>query len=397
VTPSSKLLVTGYFRYGVDFDPGPGTYSVYAPSKEPFIAQYDLNGNFLWARAMETSTCSFGSDCDQDNAGNVYLTGYFSGTCNFDVGVSNYSLQAASQSVPDIFFAKYDGSGNFIWARMLSSQGDDEGHCIRSDGSGNIYVSGFFADSIDFDPSPNIANIRSHAGNTDIYLAKYDNSGNYLWAKCIGGSASGERVNDLFLDNNSNVYLAGAFDSIADFDPSAAIVNLNSTGFDDAFLARFNTSGNLDWAFSFGNSNMNDEMSSLRIFAGKLYCAGTAGNRSDFDPSPSTATVSYGDTTSLSGFFAKYLPGQVVTQIKKSSDDRFSLCVYPVPATESVYFKSEDEIRHVEIMDLLGRTLQEVENGPGQKEVRLDGLAKGTYFIRISIGSAQYVKKIIIE
>ena len=87
--------------------------------------------------------------------------------------------------------------------------------------------SGYFPNlTVDFDPGAGTSNLTS-AGNADIFLAKYDASGNYVWAKSMGGTG-GDLGNSLALDGSGNVVVTGVFKATADFDPSAGTTNLTS-------------------------------------------------------------------------------------------------------------------------------------------------------------------------
>jgi hypothetical protein len=143
---------------------------------------------YQWAKRMG------GSDSDQGNAiatdanGNVYVTGDFEGTADFDPSAGTANL--TSTGTLDIFLAKYDASGNLLWANRMGGQLTDRGNSLAVDGSGNVVVTGGFRGIVDFDPSVGTANLTS-VGNQDIFVAKYDASGNYLWANGMGG-ADGE-------------------------------------------------------------------------------------------------------------------------------------------------------------------------------------------------------------
>lgn len=108
-----------------------------------------------------------------DGTGNVYISGRFQGTADFnpDPLVTN-NLTSASPLYWDIFFAKYDANGNYIWAKRIGSAGIDYAYYLATDGTGNVYIAGYFSNTADFDPGAGIANLTS-AGDWDIFFAKY--------------------------------------------------------------------------------------------------------------------------------------------------------------------------------------------------------------------------------
>src|SRR5262249_31786455 len=129
-----------------------------------------------------------GTNITVDSAGNIYVTGYFTGTADFDPGPGVYNITSAG--LPDAFVAKYTAAGRFVWARPFGG-GGASGRClgmaIAVDGSGNVYTTGDFCGTVDFDPGSGTLNIESVDNNTDAFVVKLDVLGNLVWAKTLGG------------------------------------------------------------------------------------------------------------------------------------------------------------------------------------------------------------------
>jgi len=96
---------------------------------------------------------------------------------------------------------------NFGWALSFGASSSDYALDVAVDGDGNSYSCGYFQGTVDFNPGLGTANLTS-AGNNDIFLAKYDSLGNYLWAIALGGS-SNDRAYELKLDTSNNIYITG--------------------------------------------------------------------------------------------------------------------------------------------------------------------------------------------
>ena len=171
-----------------------------------------------------------------DNSGDLYLTGWFQSTADFDPGIGVYNLTSAGNA--DVFLSKLDTSGNFIWAKRIGGSGNDKGVYISVDTNGRIYTSGIFEGTVDFDPNASTYNLSS-AGGTDISICKLDTTGNFLWAKQIGGIGN-ESGGAFVLDANGNIHITGNFESIVDFDPGTDTVNLTSAGNKDVFVSKWN-------------------------------------------------------------------------------------------------------------------------------------------------------------
>ncbi|HEV8507705.1 MAG TPA: SBBP repeat-containing protein [Chitinophagaceae bacterium] len=157
---SGNIYATGNFYSATDFDPGPGQFSLTASSGsgDMFIWKLDTNGNFVWAKQIGGLWDELGKAITVDNLGNVYTTGYFEGTADFDPGLNSYSM--TSNGYQDIFILKLDTDGNFIWSKQMGSTINyDAGFDIEVDGDRDIYTTGHFWGTVDFDPEIGVTNL----------------------------------------------------------------------------------------------------------------------------------------------------------------------------------------------------------------------------------------------
>ena len=152
----------------------------------------------------------------------------------------------------DIFVSKYDSSGNYQWTKAFGGSGNDWAYSVATDSSGNVYITGVFQTTVDFDPGAGVDN-RTSAGSNDTFLSKYDASGNYQWTRAFGGTGS-DLVYSVATDSSGNVYIAGYFRNTVDFDPGAGVDNRTSAGECDAFLSKYDASGNYQWTKAFGGT-----------------------------------------------------------------------------------------------------------------------------------------------
>jgi len=302
-----NVYITGYF-YGTntDFDPGPGTelLSSVGNSGDVFFTKYDSSGNYLWAKSVGGSSYEVGNGITADDWGNVYLTGPFSGTnVDFDPGPGTAYLSSAGGY--DIFFAKYDSSGNYLWAKGVGGTGDDIGGDIVVDSLGDIYIPCFFhGTNVDFDPGAGSAYLSS-AGGFDIGLAKYDASGNYVWANRFGGPDD-DYPGGILFDEEANIYLTGSFTGTnVDFDPGPDTAYLNSNGNLDLFFAKYNSLGEYLWAASIGGIGGDNGTAIAINFSKEIYISGGfSGTNVDFDPGSGTSYLSSAGGVDI--FIAKY-------------------------------------------------------------------------------------------
>src|ERR1035437_9575750 len=132
---------------------------------------------------------------------------------------------------------------NFLWAKSMGGTGNDIGYSIALDASGNVYTTGYFYGTVDFDPGAGTFNLTS-AGNYALFISKLDASGNFVWAKQIGGTSSGALGQFISLDASGNIYTTGCFFGTVDFDPGAGTSNLTSSSTNDIFVSKLDASGN---------------------------------------------------------------------------------------------------------------------------------------------------------
>lgn len=261
--------------------------------------------NFEWVKSIGGGSADNSSDIAVDTDGNVFIIGFFSGTTNFNPG--SVSDTVTSKGSSDIFMVKYDSSGNYLWAISIGGTGIDRGRGIAVDSLGNVYITGQFADLVDFDPGPNVTTLAS-AGATDVFLAKYDPNGNYIWAIKMGGAVSHDIGIDVEIDPFGNVCLTGCFVGSVDFDPganSATLVSSSPSNY-DIFLAKYDASGNYLWAKSFAASPTGSETPDCLTTddKGNIYMVGGYAAFIDMDPGAGTAMLN--GKGNVDAFIAKY-------------------------------------------------------------------------------------------
>ncbi|MDD4310381.1 MAG: SBBP repeat-containing protein, partial [Candidatus Cloacimonetes bacterium] len=233
---SGNNYVMGYFAGTATF----GTTTLTSSgSNDIFIAKLDTNGNYLWAKKAGGTSDDMGNGICTDSSGNSYVTGYFYGTTTFG------STSLSSSGSEDIFIAKLDTNGNYLWAKKAGGTSSDYGYGISTDSSGNSYVTGYFAGTATFGS----ASLTS-SGSADIFIAKLDTNGNYLWAKKAGGTYDDIGFG-ISTDSSGNSYVTGSFNVTATFGSTTLI----SSGSADIFIAKLDTNGNYLWVTKAGGTS----------------------------------------------------------------------------------------------------------------------------------------------
>jgi hypothetical protein len=282
---SGNVYTTGHFQGTVDFDPGVGVYNLISVGNQNvYISKLDSAGNFLWVKQIGAVN-SYSIDLDAQR--NIYITGTFQGTADFNPGVGTYNL--TSIAFQDIFVSKLNSFGNFVWAKQISGVTSNSSSALTVDALGNVYSTGMFFATTDFDPGIGTYNLIS-AGSSDIYISKLDSSGNFIWAKQIGGTLQ-DYAKSVALDTIGNLYITGDFEGIVDFDPGAAIYNFTAAQV-DVFISKLDASGNFVWAKQIGGANLDYCNSVIVAPSGNIYCTGQFSGTADFNPGVGTYNLS---------------------------------------------------------------------------------------------------------
>ncbi len=294
---NGNSYIVSNFGGTVDADPGPNTLNFTAGGgADFFILKLDDNGNFIWAKHFANIGTSNSAIAPKaialDGSGNVIVVGNFVGTVDFDpgAGVTSYASTFTVQNDDDAFILKLDNNGNFIWANHLTGVEDVQLTSLAVDqGIDNIYVGGMFEGTANLE-SGSTFNVTS-AGQTDIFVQRYNALGQLVWSEQIGATGYDE-VNGMDVDSLGALYLTGRFENTVDFDPSStAVANLVSAGSGDIFIQKLSAFGQFEWIEQLGSTSL-DRGTSLVVSNNTIYTTGDFRALIDFDYTTGTNFVS---------------------------------------------------------------------------------------------------------
>lgn len=297
---NGNVYTIGYYSGTVDFDPGPGTYTLSEVGLgDVFVSKMNANGNLVWARSLGGSSTDEGYSIAVDANGNVYACGRFYST-DFDPGSPSYTL--SSNGSDDMFVCKFNASGTLQWARGFGSAGFDMASGITADANGDVYFTGYFSGTVDFNPATAIYNV-SAIGSYDIFIYKMSTSGNLAWVHTFGTAANGLSGSKVTTDASGNVYVCGYLSGTIDFDPGPGTGTVSAPSATDLFVAKYTSSGNYIWARAFnGNSGVKWIKGIAVDASNNVFTTGSFNTFVDFDPGPSTYTLA---NTGLDMFVSK--------------------------------------------------------------------------------------------
>lgn len=268
------IYLVGDFGEAVDFDANTGTaFMSSSGMSDVFITKYSTSGNYVWAKKIGTFHSEHAQDIALDASGNIYISGYFTGTTKFDPAGASVDITSTGGS--DGFIAKYNNDGNFLWAQTLGGTGDDFAMGLTVDPSGTAFMTGYFVGSASFGSGlPPLVS----SGSQDIFIAKYTSTGTPVWAKKVGGTTIDQGWG-ITLGKQNAVYITGRFNSsVIDFDPGSGVQNLYSAGGFDAYISKYDSSGNHLWVHGIGSASGDCGYGIAIDTAENIYLVGQYGN-----------------------------------------------------------------------------------------------------------------------
>jgi hypothetical protein len=257
---TDNVLVAGYFGKPFNFDT---TTLTNVGQEDVFLAKFDSSGKLIWARQAGGTGRDEARAVSVDGGGNIFLAGiFFSPSIAF--GPSTLSSGGCSA-----FIVKYDASGSVIWANDASSTKTCSANSVVADGNGGIVVVGNFDGNVSFGPS-SLTNTAYRS--SDFFVARYDTSGNILWAKSGGGDGA-IGVAKVSVDSSDNIYVVGNFTGSAIRFGSIALTKTSNTNF-DLFIASYQIDGSLRWAKQAGGTGDDMAVSVATDKLGHVFIAG---------------------------------------------------------------------------------------------------------------------------
>ncbi|MHB9077543.1 MAG: Ig-like domain-containing protein [Pirellulaceae bacterium] len=237
----------------------------------------------------------------RDAAGNIYITGSYTGAAVFGEAPTPITLTAFGNT--DIFLAKYAPNGTLLWAIGMGGSGSDLGADVDVDALGNVVVTGRFSTSVDFDPRVGQSNVLTTKGGSDAFVARYTTAGVLEWVRQFGGSL-GDAGSGLDLDAAGNVVVTGFFSGMADLGPGPGVRFLTSAGSNDVFVVELNAAGDRLWAQKYGSTGTDQGLGVIFDHAGRIVVAGSFAGTVNFGGAPDLNSVGLSDA-----FVVQLTPG----------------------------------------------------------------------------------------
>ncbi|MBK7856048.1 MAG: T9SS type A sorting domain-containing protein [Bacteroidetes bacterium] len=382
-----NIFVSGYFTGITDFDPGAGISNFTSTTltyMDAYVLKLDASGNYLWVKTFGGIADDFIYGMCVNTQGDVFVSGLFTDAVDFDPGAGVYNISAFNTFYSDAFVMRLSNAGNFVWAKTIGNSFNDYSSDLEIDNAGNLYISGNYWGTVDFDPS---AAQYFLSGGTS-YILKLDSLGGFVWAASFVAG-----IQSLTIDNFSEVYATGTFQGAVDFDPGPGTKILISNTTQDMFIAKLSTLGNYKWA---------EKIAGTSVLLGKDVTIDNLNNVLTTGKFEGTTDFDFGagvyNITGISDGFIHKIRQESSTSVKSSEMSEHKILIYPNPASESLtlMLNNEDSYK-IEFFSDAGMLVYKLFLGmyPQQNYIiDLRNFAAGNYAIKVTNKSGKFYKAV---
>lgn len=284
----------GKFESTVDFNPAPGSGNnifnlASQGGTDGYVQKLDASGNFVWALQIGGSSADEATGLCIDAAGNIIVTGFFTGVVDMDPGSGTVMLGSSPTWVSDLFVASFSPQGQLNWAKSIAGPALESAMSVCPGSNGQCVIAGSFENTVDFDPGPGV-DAHTAAGSSDAFVMVLNSMGNFAWAKTFGGNGF-DQVNAVRNDSQANIVAAGQFEDSVDFDSGFGTFIVSSAGRIDGFVIQLLPNGAFSWGATLGGAEKDFVTDVATDAWGNVYLTGKVIGSADVDPGPGVFTL----------------------------------------------------------------------------------------------------------
>ena len=394
VDTAGNIYMAGNFITTIDFDPGPATFNMTSDIySDMFFMKLNTNGDFVYAKQIGNSGKEQRLEDLSINDQNLYLTGNYRGLVDFDPGSSTNNLDSSNGS-DDIFVAKYNlTDGSFQWAKSFGSPtGWDAGYALDSDSNGNVYCTGSFRGTVDFNPSTSAVNNMTSIGGMSTYVLKLNSNGEFVWVKNFGAQQGiyeyEEKSHDISV-NGDRVFLTGYY-LVQMVDGNGQPLFSSTSGNYDISVIALTTDGNYFWGKGFGGG-LEDRGLAIRFRknTNDMILAGQYKGIVNF----SGISLGTDPTSNYNAFVLKMNFDNLLST--NDTESHHNITVYPNPTTDIIHIDSKSKISKIEISSTDGKLILSKNINESSTIVNMHTLPSGVYLVNVITGEQNNFRKII--
>lgn len=393
----SKTVYSTFTNLAIDLDgnpiiqaeiSGPGDIDL-APEEDRYVGYLDIistsnltlsldeEGKYNWHNIVDPSGWLYTGGLVVDKEGNVFVSGSIYG----DV-IQGETISAVGSN--DAFIQKLNSNGELIWFKTVGGEDSETNHSLNLDEEGNVYLSGEYRGIGDFDPG-NGEFILEHKHNSDTYILKLTNNGEFVWAKSLLGDGFAH-PNNIVLDEDGDLYMIGYMWLDMDYDPDECTKTVQAVGGSDLFIQKVNKDGKLMWVKTFKGAS-SDSGSAIEISdENEIYLSG-------YFQGQINLSLSGDDTKTIisKGHWDSFVVKMSVNPEQEkehcpsvtglnSDDYKSEIMTFPNPVINTLQIEGLTQTDKVEIYNLQGIKVLDVN---ANKVLDLSMLASGVYTLKV--------------
>ena len=389
---SANLIVYGDFTGIVDFDFGDGELVLEKTSEsldsDAFVAKYDQDGNVIWAKQFAGQSLQYATGAEVNSEGDIVVAGYFNINIDCDPGPGELIFENGSESDRQCYAVKLSPEGDLIWGKSFGGAGQDVIYAMAVDEQDNVYATGQFYSTADFNPGGEVFEMTAPSFVSDAFIIKLDTDGNFVWAKQFESTSTGAMAGQDIDVLGGIVYSTGYVSEVCDFDPNAGQQNLGALGSLDIYISALDSDGEYLWADRMGSSQ-NDMGFAIVVDEQYVYNTGYFSHNS----------VGFGNSdwfnsNGFSDVFVCKIQHPLISSVHESR--YFDIEVYPNPAHNAIVINGISSQSNIVMYDITGKMVLN-ENVINNASLDISALDAGIYIITIVQDDMCVTKKIIVE
>lgn len=277
-----NVFVAGTFTNTVQFGNSGGHEQTSNGLRDAFVAKLTPIGELQWIATFGGSNNDYAWSTDTDSLGNIYVAGEFRGTVDFDS--TEGEVLRTSNGVEDIFLVKLDPEGRLLWVKTMGGVGGDQGYTVAVSDDDEVYLGGYFAGSVDFDPDGSGDIHDTEGAYFHAFVTRLRANGEYRWTQTFGGTGSAG-VTGIAFNGSDGIVLSGAFFETVDFDPGPGVDEHTTIGKRSCFISDWDHSGTYCSTLVFGGAALDTILSLAPTNNGAVHASGNFNSPVvDFDP-----------------------------------------------------------------------------------------------------------------
>ena len=237
-----------------------------------------------------------------DSAGNVYTSGTFIGSVDFNPGPGEAIVQP-TPFTREGYISMFDAEGQFQWVAILRTTSAITIRDMITDGVAYLILTGDYVGTVDFDPGPGVFNLTSTGFATETFVLKLTLDGDFVWANTTSGT--GQKYGSVItMDAAGNIYGAGIFTGTGDFNTGPGVEEFSAQSFVDGFISKFDADGQFIWSLHHTGSFQIGIYAIAADSEGNFYIGGAFDDIRDFDPGPDSLILTA--SGAWDGFIQKF-------------------------------------------------------------------------------------------